>query len=188
MEKANSNDLCGAMITRGAGEHADAQAHGYYQVECRDAAGNLKWRDEIHNLVTTSGKNFALDTLLAGTNYSATWFMGLIAATSYSAVAAADTASSHAGWLEAGGANAPAYSQTSRPAPAFAAASAGAKATSAAVVFSITSAGTAKGCFLASNATKDGTAGTLYSAGLFSAGDKALGVGDTLSVTYSASL
>lgn len=188
MEKANGTDSCGATITRGAGADEQAHAEGRYQVECHDAHGNLVWSDHIDNLVTTGGKNDALDKYLAGTSYTAAWYMGLISSTSYSAVAAADTMASHAGWLEAGTANAPTYSQSTRPAPAFSSASAGSKATSAAVVFSVTGTGTAKGCFLASVATKDGTTGILYSAGLFSAGDKAVSNGDSLSVTYTASL
>lgn len=188
MEKANGADLCGASISRGAGNAEQAHAEGRYVAVLTGPDGSVKWVDEIENLVTTQGKNYALDAFLAGSNFTATPFMGLISATSYSAVAAGDTAASHAGWLEAGATNAPAYSQATRPAPAFSAASAGSKATSAAVVFSITSTGTVKGCFLATNSAKDGTAGALYSAGLFSAGDKAVGNGDTLSVTYTASL
>lgn len=188
MEKAHSTESAGATVQRGAGHDESAHATGVYTVECFDASGNLKWTDDFKNLVTTGGKNFALDTLLGGSNFTATWFLGLISATSYSAVAAADTAASHPGWLEAGAVNAPTYSQATRPAPTFSAASAGSKATSSAVAFSITGTGTVKGCFLISNATKDGTTGTLYSAGLFSAGDKALGNGDTISVSYTASL
>lgn len=188
MEKANGTDSCGATVLRGAGMDEQAHAEGSYYIECHDADGNLKWTDYIDNLVTTVGKNDALDKYLAGSGYTAAWFLGLISSTSYSAVAAADTMSSHAGWLEAGVANAPTYSQGTRPAPTFAAASAGSKATSAAVDFSITSTGTVKGCFLTSVSTKDGTTGILYSAGLFTGGDKALGNGDTLSVTYTASL
>jgi hypothetical protein len=188
VEKANGIDVCGATVLRGAGTGEQAQAEGHYTVECRAADGSLKWIDQIDNLVTTQGKNDALDKYLAGAGYTASWYIGLISSASYTAVAAGDTMASHAGWLEAGGTNAPAYSEGTRQAPTFSAAAAGSKATSAAVVFTITSPGTTKGCFLASSSAKDGTAGVLYSAGLFSLGDKVLGAGDTLSVTYSASL
>ncbi len=40
----------------------------------------------------------------------------------------------------------------------------------------------------ASTATVGNTAGALYSAGLFTGGDKGVGNGDTLSVSYTASL
>jgi len=115
-------------------------------------------------------------------------FLGLISSTGYSAVAAGDTANSHAGWVEFNG-----YSETTRRPPSFAAASSGSKATSAAVTFSITSANTVKGTFLVANtgtglaAAKGGFSGSLYSAGLFTGGDKTVGNGDVVSITYTAS-
>ncbi len=187
-EKANPSDQTGATVQRGAGHIEGCDAQGVYTAQCHNAAGELIWEDTFSNLVTTVGKNDALDKYLAGSAYTAAWYMGLISSTSYSAVAAADTMSSHAGWLESGVANNPTYSQGTRPAPAFSTASAGSKSTSSAVAFSITNTGTVKGCFLTSVSTKDGTTGILYSAGLFSGGDKAVGNGDTLSVTYTASL
>lgn len=172
-----------ASIGRGCGVSEEARASGRYFVECFDKDGNLKWRDEIKNLVTTVGKNDALDKYLSGSSYTAAWYIGLIGAASYTTgPAAGDTAASHGGWVEN-----TAYSQGSRPAAAFAAASAGSKSLSAALSFSINAAGqTIKGCFLISNATKGGTTGILYSAGLFSDGDKPVGAGDTLNVSYQA--
>lgn len=148
----------------------------------------VKSEELFANLVTTVGKNFLLDNGLAGSAYTASFFLGLISSVSYTAVAAADTMTSHAGWLEAGSANAPTYSQANRPTAAWSAAASGSKSLSAALTFSITSAGTVKGAFLTTNSTKDGTTGTLYSAGTFTGGDKIVANGDTLSVSYTASL
>lgn len=148
-----------------------------------------KWTDTVHNLVTTVGKNDLLDKYLAGSTYTAAWFLGLISSVSYTAVAVGDTMASHAGWLEAGAANVPIYSQGARPTAAWSAAAAGSKALSSALAYTIaTTGGTVKGCFLTSVATKDGTTGILYSAGLFTGGDKVVAVADTLNVSYTASV
>lgn len=148
-----------------------------------------KWTDTVQNLVTTVGGNDLLDKYLAGSAYTATWYIGLISSVSYTAVAAADTMASHAGWLEAGAANVPIYSQGARPTTAWSAASSKSKALSAALSYTIaTTGGTVKGCFLTSVSTKDGTTGILYSAGLFTGGDKVVAVADTLNVSYTASV
>lgn len=152
-----------------------------------EAVRRVKWVQPIDNLVTTVGKNFALDSYLAGSAYTAAWFMGLISLVSYSAVAVGDTQASHAGWLEAGATNAPTFSGARKTA-AWAAASAGSKALSAGLVFTFTGAGTVKGCFLTTGSAVDGTTGTLYSAGLFSGGDQPVVSTNTLTVTYTASL
>lgn len=150
-----------------------------------------KWSEEFHNVVTTVGKNLALDTFLAGSAYTVTGpYIGLINGSASSA-AAGDTMASHAAWLEVGGANAPTYTGTRKTA-AWSAAASGSKSLSAAVSFAITGSGTVGGCFLvfgtgATN-TVDNTGGTLYSAGAFTGGSKTVANGDTLSVSYTASL
>lgn len=182
-ESAIAANINTAAVTQNRAHSEQADAHGQYSIECIDANGNVKWVETIDNLVTTQGKNFALDTILSGSGFTATWYLGLISDTGYSAVAITDTAASHAGWTEDIN-----YSQATRLAPSFSSAASGTKTTSAATAFLINGTTTIKGCFLISNSTKSGTSGVLYSAGLFTGGDKPVASGDTLNVSYSASL
>ena len=191
-ERAQARDCNDASVIRSSGLGEHAEAHGRYEIECVGADGKLKWRDTIENVVCTVGKNLALDTFLAGSAYTVIGpFMGLISSVSYSAVAAGDTMASHAGWLEAGGANAPTYSGNRKTA-VWSAAVSGSKALSAPLSFAITGSGTVKGAFLCYGSgvvnTKDSTAGTLWSAGIFTTGDKVVVNGDTLNVNFSTSL
>lgn len=191
-ENSNAVSQAGATVIRRSDADERAEAHGRFTVQCFGSDGKLKWEDTAENVVTTVGKNLALDTYLAGAAYTVTGpFMGLISSSGYSAVDAADTMGSHAGWTEAGNANAPTYTAPRKTA-AWSAASAGAKALSAALSFAITGAGTIKGCFLVFGtgavSTVDNTSGTLYSAGLFTGGDKVVVNTDTVNVSYSTSL
>lgn len=140
-----------------------------------------KWEDEVKNLVTTVGKNFLLDTLLAGSAYTAAWYLMLVDGASAPTYAAGDTSASHAGWSENVG-----YSNATRPAPSWNAASAGSKS-STATAFNINASGTIAGAALISNSAKSGTTGTLYSCGSFTGGNRTVVNGDTLNVTYTAS-
>jgi hypothetical protein len=149
----------------------------------------IAWQDQFApNTVVTAGKNDMLDKYFAGSSYTATFYLGLISSVSYSAIAAGDVMSSHAGWTEAGITNAPTYSQGARPTAVWSSASAGAKALSSSLSYSITSSGTLKGAFLTTVATKDGTTGTLFSAGLFTGGDKTVASSDSVAVSYSCSM
>lgn len=187
-ETITSQEASDASIIRGAKGMESIKLTGKYVAQCFDANGNLKWEQDFDNLVTTQGKNHILDTYLSGSSYTSKVFLGLISSAGYSAVAAGDTANSHTGWAEF-----TSYSQTTRRPPSFASASSGSKATASASVFSINGAGTIKGTFLMANtgtgsaATKGGFSGSLYSAGLFTGGDKVIDNGDTVNVTYTAS-
>ena len=169
-----------------------ARATGIFTARYFDSEGRLVWEDEFRNTVMTVGKNLALDTFLAGSGYTVTGpFVGLISSVSYSAINAADTMGSHAGWLEAGATNAPTYTAP-RPTASWAAAASGAKALASPASFSITGAGTVKGAFIVYGSgavsTIDNTSGTLLSAGLFSGGDQVVASGGTLQVSYTLSL
>jgi hypothetical protein len=142
-----------------------------------------KWTDTIDNLITTVGKNNMLDNHLAGSAYTAAWYMGLIDNASFTAVNIADTMASHAGWIES-----VAYSNATRIATAWSAASGGAKALSAALGFTINATATLNGGFINSVSTKSGTTGTLFSAGSFTGGTRAVISGDTVNASYTATL
>lgn len=184
------------VLPRGAGDIV--RTLGRFHAVCRDKNGNIKWEDEFDNLLTTVGRNHMLDNYLAGSGFTQVGpYLGLISSVGWSAVNAADTMGSHAGWNEAGnGVNYPNWStpaSNARGAMSWSAAAAGAKATSSATSFTIaTNGGTVKGAFIVLGsgavATNASTAGTLFSAGTFSGGDKIVAVSDTLAVSYSLTL
>lgn len=165
---------------------------GYYHVECRDVAGNLKWHEEFPNLVVAVGKQLMLDTLLKGVSYSVTGpFLGLI--NNNTTFAATDTMAAHS-WTEF--INFTVGGFATRGTAVFAVAtSAGATpanittSTATPIVYTITGAGgTVFGCFLVLGTgavnTLSSTTGVLYSEGNFAVA-KAVTAGDTVSVTFS---
>ena len=155
---------------------------GWYEVEYIAPDGTTGWRHRFPNVVTTVGGNDLLDKYMAGSGYTAAWYLGLIGTTGYSATAAGDTMSSHAGWTES-----VVYSNSTRVAVSWNSAASKSKA-STTCTFNINGTDTIKGAFLTTGSAKSGTTGTLYSAGTFTGGDQAVSNGGTLNVTYTASV
>ena len=202
MEKANLGDISTASVTRGAGSEEFLGIQGFYDVKCYDKDGNLKWEEKAPNLVTAVGKGALFDyyfgaTGTGGGTSSGANYLGLVGSASATAnYFQSDTISSHAGWVEVGGTNAPAYTG-SRQSPNWSAATNNGSASpsnivskaASALTFSMTSSGTVFGCFINSgataSATKDSTTGILYSAGSFTGGSKIVSNGDSLAVTYT---
>jgi hypothetical protein len=158
--------------------------------ELRSIPLEEKWADAVENLVVTVGKNLALDTILAGSAYTVVGpYLGLTGATPSPALA--DTMSSHAGWTEVGGTNAPTYTSP-RKTITFSAAASGSKASTGTYTYAITSSGTVGGGFLVYGSgavsTIDSTAGVLLSCGAFTQGNKVVGNGDAITVTYTLSM
>lgn len=168
---------------------------GYYHVECRDAAGNLKWHEEFPNLVVAVGKQLMLDTLLKGSAYTVVGpFLGLtkVSLTPVATDTMTTLVTTNAGEFI----NYTVSGSAVRGTAVFAVAtSAGATpsnittSTATPIVYTITGAGgTVFGCFLVTGtgavSTQSSTAGTLYSEGNFAVA-KAVTAGDTVSVTFS---
>lgn len=182
LEKLNAKDSSGISLAKDGGVDEQLSITGSYEVTCYDANGNLKWTDSFKNLVVTVGKNDLLTQYFKGSGYTAAWYLGLVDGASSPTYNAADTMSSHAGWSES-----TAYSNSTRPAPSFGSASSGSLATTA-TAFNINGTATIAGAFMTTDSTKSGTTGTLYSAGNFTGGSRAVANGDTLNVTYTASV
>ena len=201
MELSNFGDNSVASVTRTTDGQESLGIHGHYYVKCYDKDGNLKWEDVAPNLVTAVGKQALFDyyfgaTGTAGGTAAGANYLGLVGSASATAnYVASDTISSHTGWIEVGGSNAPAYTGT-RQSPSWSAASSGGTTptnittkTASALTFAMTSGGTVFGCFINSgasaSATKDTTTGILYSAGNFTGGSKIVAASDSLAVTYT---
>jgi hypothetical protein len=152
---------------------------GHFTIECRDATGRLKWSERAKNGVTNAGLTNLLDVYLRQ-QANSTWYISLIDGSGYTALAAADTASSHAGWSESA-----AYTAATRPAWGPAAAASQSIANSSVVNFTMNATKTIKGAFLISDSTKSGTTGTLFCTALFSQGDRSVVNTDVIAVTYT---
>ena len=168
---------------------------GFYHVECRDAQGNLKWEEEVPNLVVAIGKQLMLDTLLKGSSYSVVGpYLGLTkvsltpAATDTMTTLVTTNAAEFTNYTVGGSAVrgtavfGSATSTGSTPSNVT-------SSTATGITYTITGAGgTVYGCFLVLGSgavsTLSNTGGTLYSEGNFSVA-KATTAGDTVTVTYS---
>ena len=186
--KAMSTDAVSANVQKSKGVAEGIKGGGVFTVECFDKDGNHKWTAKSPNLVVNVGLKDMNDKYFSGSGYTATWYHGLYGAASSNNPAAGDTMASHAGWTEVTD-----YSQSTRPAATFGAATTADPSvidnSGSVAVFSINNTVTVGGAFLTSNNTKGGTTGILFSASDFQApGDRNVVSGDTLNVTYQFSL
>lgn len=182
-------DTFGAEFNAGNVSSEAMQVMGHFDFECHDSLGVTLWEGSFDNLVTTVGKNAMEQIALAASGTAGNAFMGLISSTSFSAVNAADTMSSHSGWLEAGNANTPHYSG-SRATMSFGSASAGV-IISTGNSFVFTGSGTVQGGFIdfstSATGTIDNTAGVLFSAGTLSSAQPVIST-NTLTMSYTLTL
>ena len=186
--KAKTHDIVAGSLITAKGVHESLNATGKYVVECYDKDKNLKWVAESKNLVVNVGLQYMAGVALTSTAQITSWYVGLYGAGASNTPAASDTMSSHAGWTED-----TTYSNATRVAATFAAAT---NANPSVVTnsaskaqFDINGTTTIGGAFLTSGSVKGGTTGTLFSAADFaSPGDRSVVSGDILLVTYTFSL
>lgn len=89
----------------GVGAEADLRAiaamglgmKSVYRIECVGPDGEVKWVEEVANLVTDAGLNDLLDKYFKGSSYTAAFYVGLKGS---GTIAAGDTLASHGGWTE----------------------------------------------------------------------------------------
>ena len=185
MNKSSAKDLFAAAMVMGAQVPEIVGAEGYYNLDCFDRHGKLKWTiHEKHNLVVNVGLKDMVDKYFLGVAYTAQWFIGLYGAAAANNPAAGDTAVAHPGWVEV-----VPYSNATRPAAVFATSIAANPAiisnVASPAVFNINAVGIVSGAFLISNNVKNGATGVLFSAAdLQAPGDRGVAVGDIINATY----
>jgi hypothetical protein len=185
-EKATSTDTVSAGLVARTGADSGARAGGVFHVQCLDKDGNLKWEDQMHNLVVNEGLQNMNTQYFKGSTYTAAFFLGLITGPgSGTTFAAADTLASKA-WTEytdySGSRKAVTFGTATTADPSVISNSASPSS------FTISGAGgVIAGAFLCT--VSSGTSGVLFSESDFqSPGDRTVVSGDTLNVTYTFSL
>jgi hypothetical protein len=148
-------------------------------------SGTLKLLERylIKNGITNVGKDYVLNVAFNSATQIAntSWYIGLIDNAGFTALAAADTMASHAGWTEW-----TSYSETTRQAWGSVTSTAQSTGNATPASFTINANGTLYGMFITSNNTKGGTTGTLWSTGGFSS-TVPVSTSDVFRATYNLS-
>lgn len=161
---------------------ATIKERGVWKFQVHNPDGTLVREWECPNGATTVFLNhMAATELTAGTPVT-TWYVGLIDNGSFSALSAADTSASHAGWLET-----TSYSESVRQTWTGVTTGATSTNTASKAVFTANTTVTVNGAFLISVSTKGGSTGVLAVTGSFGA-PQALVNGQTLTVTLAVTL
>jgi hypothetical protein len=188
-EKINPVDVSGAEIARAGDMQEQIKVKGHYDVICVGSDGATKWVDAIENLVVTVGKNDLLTQYFKGTSWTAAWYMGLVEqiGSFVPQYSTGDTLASHGNGTSTGWAESTAYSGTNRITVGWGTASAG-SLSSTSTTFSINGTATIAGALMCQTQTRATTTGVLYSAGSFTGGNRSVVSGDSLLVTFTASV
>lgn len=160
----------------GSNTKSGARVGGRFYLECRDKDGNLKWREEMSNLVPNAALQDLLDVYFLEGTQKTSWYVMLLAANP--SPAAGDTLASHSGWTEFTN-----YDEASRQAWTGVRSGQTISNSAAKAQFTLSTNGSSIGgaglCSVPS-----GTSGILACAAPFTTGNKSGDDGDTLSVQY----
>lgn len=160
---------------------------GRYRVRVYQREGDiwvLQNNFAAFNGVPDAAINHAISVYLtAGGSQQAAWHFGLIDSLGFTALAAADTAVSHAGWSEFTG-----YNEATRPQWVPGAVAAKQVTNPNPGQFTLNTTRTLKGIFLQSDSAKSGTGGILFSTALFEGGDQTLFAGQVAKVFFDHSV
>ena len=180
MDLFNMLDKVASCLTRKRPAEQTFKMRGRHYVE-HYRNGLFLAKYDVKNDITNEGKNTIFDVMFSDLTPvpAASWYIGLINITGYSALAATDVMNSHSGWTEF-----TTYSQANRVAWGPGNPVSQSISNSTPATFDITGTGTVKGIFITSNNTKGGTSGYLWSTALFSA-DVPVVNGDQLKITYT---
>lgn len=177
-------DTYGASVIRRPSIADVLRVSGAWEFEARDPNGKLLWRDGFDNLIVDQGLNEMLGLMLDRSTSPAytkttTWYVGLVVETGSPAYAASDTLATNPNWNEV-----TAYSEANRQTFTDGGVSAKSIDNSASkATFTINAGSTViDGGLLASDNTKGGTTGILFSVGAFTGGQKTLDTNDTIDV------
>ena len=180
-DKMGFNQEVNVDIERKREKAAELFMSGQFIIEHFNKKGEKIGEYTVKNGVTNVGLNTVLDVMFHNTSQHPTWYIGLVDNSGWTAWAAGDTMSSHAGWSEA-----TQYSESARQPWTEGAAASQSITNSTTVDFSINATKTLKGIFITSDNTKSGTTGILWATGSFSS-TVSVSNGDTLKITYTVS-
>jgi hypothetical protein len=148
---------------------------GIFTVTCYDKNGNIKWKEETHNLVVNEGLDHILEVIFIGGSAYSNFYIGLVS--SNPVISAGDTLASHSGWSEISD-----YSEGQRQEFVETRSGETVDNTANLATFSINNSAIIGGSFITSAQT--GTTGILLAASAFSNGEKNVSDGDTIKVMY----
>ena len=155
---------------------------GVFEIECYDKDGELKWKDDAHNMWVQEGRDYILNVIFKNGTRNDPLYVGLFEQETPSD----DWTMSNNGttWHENTD-----YSESARQ--EFIDGDISGTTTRQLdnddniATFSITASATLKGAFLTTDNTKGGTSGTLLCAATFDEGDRNVTNGDTVKVKYT---